>query len=114
MYQTPVEYLQTYRIERSLPEILEKTGSITEIVLRHGFTGSSYYAETFKKEMGCAPGDYRKWYRREQEEECPLKTRPSDSKKRVSKDKSEQNEAEQTWKGEKAGNHRESMPAHLL
>ena len=27
---------------------------------------------------------------------------------------SEQKEAEQTWTGEKAGNHRESMPAHLL
>lgn len=114
MYQTPVEYLQTYRIEKSLPEILEKTGSITEIVLRHGFTGSSYYAETFKKEMGCAPGDYRKWYRRELEEECPLKSRSSDSKKRTAQIKTEQKETEQTWTREKTENRRESMPAHLL
>lgn len=73
MERTPFEYLQAYRIEKSLPEVLEKSDSITNIALKHGFTGSSYYAETFKKEMGCAPGDYRKWFRGEVEGECPLK-----------------------------------------
>jgi AraC-like DNA-binding protein len=73
MEQTPFEYLQVRRIECSLSEIVNKEGSLTEIALRHGFTGSSYYAETFKKEMGCTPGDYRKWYRRETTGDCPLK-----------------------------------------
>lgn len=73
MGQTPFEYLQTYRIERTLPELLEKTSSITEISLKHGFNGSSYYAETFRKEMGCTPGEFRKWYLGEGEVPCPLK-----------------------------------------
>ena len=118
MYQTPVEYLQVYRIEKSLPEILEKTGSITEIALRHGFTGSSYYAETFKKEMGCAPGDYRKWFRGELKE-CPLKNRIFVEDKEFLRDNRKddpvkEQKAEQTWTENTRVRRRESMPAHLL
>lgn len=98
MGQTPFEYLQAFRIEQSLPELLVKSGSITQIALRHGFTGSSYYAETFKKEMGCAPGDYRKWYRGEAGSECPLKLKSTD----------------QPAKPQKPAKRQESMPAHLL
>lgn len=106
MEQTPFEYLQAYRIEKSLPEILDKTGSITEIALRHGFTGSSYFAETFRKEMGCAPLDYRKWYRGETEGECPLKV-----KGETAPSKAVEKPVEKA--AEKAPR-RESMPAHLL
>ncbi|MDO4276554.1 MAG: AraC family transcriptional regulator [Eubacteriales bacterium] len=98
MNQTPFEYLQAYRIEQSLPELLEKSGSITQIALRHGFTGSSYYAETFKKEMGCAPGDYRKWCLGELDVDCPLKLKGAD----------ESASQKQPVKRQ------ESMPAHLL
>lgn len=97
MEQTPFEYLQAYRIEQSMPELLEKSGSITEVALRHGFSGSSYYSETFKKEMGCSPGDYRKWYRGEGIRECPLKKTAEEEKERS-----------------RAVRRRESMPAHLL
>lgn len=62
MQQTPVEYLQRYRIEQSLWPLLENTESIADIAMKHGFTGASYYSETFKKEMGCTPGEYRKRY----------------------------------------------------
>lgn len=99
MGQTPFEYLQTYRIEQSLPELVGKLGKITEIALHHGFTGSSYYAETFKKEMGCAPGDYRKWYRREMEGDCPL----------CCKEQMQLKEEKR-----QAPRRQESMPAHLL
>lgn len=102
MEQTPFEYLQAYRIERSLPEILDKSDSITKIALKHGFTGSSYYAETFKKEMGCAPGDYRKWYRGEVNGACPLKQ----VKEELPEKKVEKQEPVRV--------RRESMPAHLL
>lgn len=76
MQQTPVEYLQCYRVECTLRQLLDKERSegIGEIALEHGFTGASYYSEIFKKEMGCAPGDYRKWYYGETDEECPLKS----------------------------------------
>lgn len=73
MGQTPFEYLQMYRIEKTIPELLEKSESITDISLRHGFNGSSYYAETFRKEMGCTPGEFRKWYLGEEGMACPLK-----------------------------------------
>lgn len=104
MEQTPFEYLQVYRIEKSLPEILDKAGSITEIALRHGFTGSSYFAETFRKEMGCSPMDYRKWYRGETDGECPLKSGTENAPKKAAEKK----------KVEKAAPRRGSMPAHLL
>lgn len=108
MGQTPFEYLQAYRIERSLPEMVEKSLSTTKIVLKHGFSGSSYYAETFKKEMGCVPGDYRKWCRGEYEGECPLRKmweQPQEAEKT----------AEQpTEKPAPVPVRRESMPAHLL
>ena len=75
MQQTPVEYLQCYRVERTLSQLLKKdrTEGIGEIALEHGFAGASYYSEIFKKEMGCAPGDYRKWYDGETDSACPLK-----------------------------------------
>lgn len=75
MQQTPVEYLQCYRVERTLSQLLKKdrTEGIGEIALEHGFAGASYYSEIFKKEMGCAPGDYRKWYDGETDGACPLK-----------------------------------------
>ncbi|MCI5530792.1 MAG: AraC family transcriptional regulator [Blautia sp.] len=72
MNLTPFEYLQKCRIEHSMHELLEKSGSMSDIAAHCGFGGASYYAETFKKEMGCAPGDYRKWYRGDRED-CPVK-----------------------------------------
>lgn len=99
MGQTPFEYLQTYRIEQSLTELVDKSAKITDIALRHGFTGSSYYAETFKKEMGCAPGDYRKWYRREKNGDCPLCAKGQTLAREEARP---------------APRRRESMPAHLL
>ncbi len=97
MEQTPVEYIQLCRIEKSIPELISRKGSIGEIAARFGFAGSSYYAETFKKEMGCAPGDYRKWYCRETDERCPLQEK-TNVHKMQKKQTGQQN----------------SMPAHLL
>lgn len=90
MNLTPFEYLQKCRIEHSMDELLEKSGSMTEIAAHCGFGGASYYAETFKKEMGCAPGDYRKWYRGDRED-CPMKAPggASGSGKKKMRDKTE-------------------------
>ncbi len=103
MEQTPFEYLQVYRIQQSMPELLEKAGSIGEISRRHGFNGSSYYAEMFKKEMGCAPGDYRKWYLARNPGECPLNY-PGEA----FLDKKEETPPARRPRRE------DSMPAHLL
>lgn len=56
---TPIVYLGRYRVGKSL-ELLRSTGlSMTEIALQCGFSGSSYFAEIFKREMGCTPKEYK-------------------------------------------------------
>ena len=60
LHQTPFEYLNAYRVEQSIPDLLKKDLSITEIALKHGFSGSSYYAETFKSVKGITPSAFRR------------------------------------------------------
>lgn len=131
MGQTPFEYLQTCRIEKSIPEMLEKSESITRLAVKYGFTGSSYYAETFRKEMGCTPGEYRKWYTGELEINPALEAKTEKAQKKA-EEKTEEKTAEPKTetvqetkteerteeKPEKAprtiSTRRSSMPAHLL
>lgn len=63
MNMTPFEYLQKCRIWNSMDAVIEKTASMGEIASANGFAGASYFSETFRKEMGCSPADYRKWYK---------------------------------------------------
>lgn len=58
--QSPIEYLQNYRISQGI-YLLEHTDmSITEIALECGFQGASYFTETFRKINGLTPKEYRK------------------------------------------------------
>lgn len=58
--QSPVEYLQNFRIQRGI-YLLEHTNmNITEISLECGFHGASYFTETFRKINGISPKEYRK------------------------------------------------------
>lgn len=58
--QSPVEYLQNYRIQRGI-YLLEHTDmNITEIALECGFHGASYFTETFRKINGISPKEWRK------------------------------------------------------
>lgn len=57
--QTPVEYLNRYRLDKSLALLRETDRSITEIALAVGFGGASYYAELFRRQMGQSPTEYR-------------------------------------------------------
>ena len=63
-HQTPFEYLNSYRIEQSLPDLLAHELSITEIALKNGFSGSSYYTETFKAVKGISPSKFRHQFAR--------------------------------------------------
>lgn len=63
--QTPFSYLQNYRIQQSLPLLLNGEKSITEIASQTGFHGSSYFAETFRKIMNCSPKEYRQLHEAE-------------------------------------------------
>ena len=59
LYVSPMKYLNEYRLKRSI-DLLKTTGlSITEISLACGFSGASYYAESFRREMGKSPSAYR-------------------------------------------------------
>ncbi len=56
---TPLGYLTLYRLEKSL-ELLASPGlSITEVAYATGFSGASYYAESFRKQYQLSPTEYR-------------------------------------------------------
>lgn len=103
MGQTPFEYLQVLRVEKTIPELLEKESNIAEFVLQHGFNGASYYAEIFRKEMGCSPGEYRKWYLDIEEMPCPMRALESTVI-----------EEEPVKEPRFRSNIRQSLPSHLL
>lgn len=58
--QSPNLYLNQYRLDKSALLLRETDLSITEIALSTGFSGASYYAETFRKWTGMSPGEFRK------------------------------------------------------
>lgn len=58
--QTPIQYLISYRLNKSVEMLKHTSMNITEIALASGFTGVSYYTETFRKYFGRSPSEYRK------------------------------------------------------
>lgn len=58
--KTPMEFLIDYRLRKAI-ELLKTTDkTILEISLAVGFSGASYFAETFRKSFGVSPTEYRK------------------------------------------------------
>jgi len=57
--QTPIEFLNRYRLERGIDFIISSSASITEIALSCGFTNPSYFTEIFRQYKGCTPTEYR-------------------------------------------------------
>lgn len=58
--ETPVQYLNKYRIEQAAEALKEEEKSVTDIALECGFNDLSYFIKTFRKHYGIAPGNYRK------------------------------------------------------
>lgn len=57
--KSPIEYLISFRLNKSM-ELLQSTSlSISEIASRTGFGSVSYYIEKFRKQMGITPSQYR-------------------------------------------------------
>ena len=56
----PNAYLIQYRLNQSIWYIKNTDMTITEIAQAVGFSGSSYYAEAFRKWCGKSPSEYRK------------------------------------------------------
>ncbi|MGI6109295.1 MAG: AraC family transcriptional regulator [Eubacteriaceae bacterium] len=60
VHQSPVDYVNSRRIQASMSLLTDPALSVTEIAQSVGFSGSSYYSEVFKKENGMTPSSYRK------------------------------------------------------
>ena len=59
IHKTPLEFLTDYRLRRSTELLEREDASILDIALTVGFSGASYYAETFRKRYGMTPSEYR-------------------------------------------------------
>lgn len=58
--QTPIEYLTDYRLRKSIELMASTDMTLAEIAYETGFSGASYFTETFRKCFGCSPSEYRK------------------------------------------------------
>lgn len=59
LYQTPIDFLNRYRLERGVEHIATSSVSITEIALACGFSSPSYFTEIFRQYKGYTPTEYR-------------------------------------------------------
>ncbi len=57
--QTPVDYLNSYRIERACIFLLNSDLPVTEIAYQCGFNDSAYFVKVFKKYKNITPKKYR-------------------------------------------------------
>lgn len=58
--KTPIAYLLDFRLRKSIELLTDSHLNISEISYECGFSGASYYSETFKKHFGCTPSEYKK------------------------------------------------------
>ncbi len=56
---TPTNYLIGYRLKQAMKLLKADELTVTEIALEVGFGGVSYFAETFRKNYGCSPSEYK-------------------------------------------------------
>ncbi len=58
--KTPVEYLNSYRIEQAARKLISTDKSVTDIAYECGFNDLSYFIKTFKNQKGYTPACERK------------------------------------------------------
>ena len=56
---SPIAYLNRYRIEQSALLLRGGTDSISNVAMKCGFNGSSYFCRQFVRFMKCTPSEYR-------------------------------------------------------
>lgn len=57
---TPVDYLNSYRLEEAARRLLNEQTPVAEIALSCGFSQQSYFGRMFQKEYGMTPLAYRR------------------------------------------------------
>ena len=60
--QSPISFLNDYRMEISCNLLSDTTFSITQIATSCGFNHLSYYSKMFLQRYGCTPNTYRKMH----------------------------------------------------
>ena len=58
--ESPIDFVNAYRLEKSCLALVNTSGSITQIALDCGFNNPSYFTKMFSKKYGCTPSEYRK------------------------------------------------------
>ncbi|MBD2868056.1 AraC family transcriptional regulator [Paenibacillus arenilitoris] len=58
--QTPIEYLNAYRIRQAAELLLHADRTISAVALDVGFDHMSYFVKVFRKTMKCTPSQFRK------------------------------------------------------
>lgn len=59
-HQTPMDYVNFYRIEQAASLLCTTSLSVTEVGLECGFNDGSYFVKVFQKYRGITPNQYRK------------------------------------------------------
>jgi AraC-like DNA-binding protein len=59
LHQTPGAYLTAFRLSKAMELLRGSDISVTEIAEQIGFSGASYFAETFRRHLSCTPGEFR-------------------------------------------------------
>lgn len=57
--KTPISYLIDYRLKKSIELLMTTDETVSEICFEVGFSGASYFTETFRKVFNCTPTEYR-------------------------------------------------------
>lgn len=60
LHKTPMAFLIDYRLRKATELLRETDKTILEISLAVGFSGASFFSETFKKNFALSPTEYRK------------------------------------------------------
>ncbi len=56
---TPMTFLTEYRLKKAAELLQDTDMNVTEIAYETGFSGASYFSESFRKSFGCSPREYR-------------------------------------------------------
>ena len=59
MEKSPIEYLNTIRMEQAAKELRETDHTVSAVAFAHGFSDSNYFSTRFSRHFGCSPRQYR-------------------------------------------------------
>lgn len=76
-HQTPQEYILSLRLKRACELLSEGELSVGQTAQESGFSDGNYFCRVFRKAMGISPGEYRKKYAMQGEQDYDEKRKGS-------------------------------------